>query len=444
MTTGLERLRAWVVTANMGLGHQRAAHALTHLAEDGILTAGAAGSTDEEEARFWRWLTWSYEFLSRTKNVPVVGGMLFGALDSLLHIPPFYPLRDLSHPSPNNYMVDHLIRNGLGRSLLEKLRSRRLPMISTFYAPALVADRARLDQVYCVICDADLNRIWVASKAKESRIQYFAPCGRVMRRLRQYGVPDEHIFITGFTLPRENVGGPEMKTLKADLLSRIGRLDPHGRFTSVFGSTVKELLGDRPQPSGDDGRVTVTFAVGGAGAQVDIGLVLAQGLKQGILDGRFRLVLVAGVNRVVETVFWEFVSRIGLETELGDGVLIVREDNRPACFDQFNALMRETDILWTKPSELSFYSALGIPIVMAPPIGSQENKNQRWLVDKGCAVPQYTPKLALEWLTDMLKDGVFAERALNGFIKNRKLGVFKIEEVLQTGTMARETHPLRR
>lgn len=106
--------------------------------------------------------------------------------------------------------------------------------------------------------------------------------------------------------------------------------------------------------------------------------------------------------------------------------------------------MRETDILWTKPSELSFYSALGIPIVMAPPIGSQENKNQRWLVDKGCAVPQYTPKLALEWLTDMLKDGVFAERALNGFIKNRKLGVFKIEEVLQTGTMARETHPLRR
>src|SRR6185436_9935580 len=112
--------------------------------------------------------------------------------------------------------------------------------------------------------------------------------------------------------------------------------------------------------------------------------------------------------------------------------------------DRFNALMRETDILWTKPSELSFYSALGIPIVMAPSIGPQESKNSQWLLDKGCAVPQDTPSLALEWLTDMLRDGVFAEKALNGFVKNRKLGVYKIEEVLATGTMVRETHPLRR
>ena len=52
--------------------------------------------------------------------------------------------------------------------------------------------------------------------------------------------------------------------------------------------------------------------------------------------------------------------------------------------------------------------------------------------------------LALEWLTDMLEDGMFAEKALTGLIKNRKLGVFKIEEALQTTTMARETHPLRR
>jgi hypothetical protein len=106
--------------------------------------------------------------------------------------------------------------------------------------------------------------------------------------------------------------------------------------------------------------------------------------------------------------------------------------------------MRETDILWTKPSELSFYSGLGIPIVMAPPLGSQESKNMRWLMDKGAALPQYTPSLALEWLSDMMKDGVLAEKAFSGFVKNRKLGVYKIEEVLRTGTMVRETHPLRR
>ena len=444
MTSGFEQVRAWVVTANMGFGHQRAAHGLSYLAEGGVITAGTAEATDPDDARFWERLTWSYEFVSRCKRVPLVGGALFGAMDNLLRIPPFYPLRDLSYPSLNNYIVDHLVKQGLGRSLLGKLRSREMPMISTFYAPCLVADYAHYEKVYCVICDADLNRVWVASKAKQSTIRYFAPCGRVMRRLRQYGVPDDRIFITGFTLPRDNIGGPGMEILKQDLLARLGRLDPRGRFTSIYGSTVSELLGAKPEPSGGRARVTVTFAVGGAGAQAEIGMMLAQGLKEGILDGRFRLVLVAGVNILVEKLFREFVVRIGLERALGDGVLIVREDNKPAYFDRFNALMRETDVLWTKPSELSFYSALGIPIIMAPSIGSQEDKNSRWLNDKGCALPQYTPTLALEWLRDMLKEGVLAEKALSGFIKNRKLGVYKIEEVLATGAMGRETHPLRR
>jgi hypothetical protein len=444
MTTTLERLRAWVVTADMGLGHQRAAHALAHLAEGGILTAGSREITDDDEAAFWARLRWSYEFVSRAKNVPFVGGALFNALDSLLRIPPFYPLRDLSHPSLNNYIVDRLIRQGLGRSLIEVLKGQRLPLITTFYAPALVADHFRLGDVYCVICDADLNRVWVASNARRSRIRYFAPCGRVMRRLRQYGVPDERIFITGFTLPRENIGGPGMEVLKPDLLARLGRLDPRGRFSMVYGRTVEDLLGAAPVPSAGRQPVTITFAVGGAGAQVEIGQTLAQSLRPGILDGRFRLVLMAGVNRAVERMFREVVTRAGLESVLGTGVVIVREDGKQAYFDRFNAVMRETDILWTKPSELSFYSALGIPIVMAPSIGSQEDKNLRWLMDKGCALPQYTPALALEWLSDMLKDGVLAEKALSGFIKNRKLGVHKIEEVLATGTMARETHPLRR
>jgi hypothetical protein len=443
MTTALEKLRAWVVTADMGLGHQRAAYPLAHLAEEGILTAGSPEVTDPDEVVFWRRLRGSYEFLSRVKEVPIAGRAIFGALDSLLRIPPFYPLRDLSHPSLNNYLVDRLIRQGLGRSLLAKLRSRRLPLISTFYAPCLVADHFHLGTIYSVICDADLNRVWVASKSRDSTITYLAPCGRVMRRLRQYGVPDEHILITGFPLPRENIGGPGMETLKSDMLARLGRLDPKGRFAAVFAPTVQQLLGAAPVPTTEE-RLTIVFAVGGAGAQAEIGLMLAQALKPAILEGRFRLVLVAGVNRLVEKAFHAFVVRIGLESMLDDGVVILCADSKAEYFRSFNAIMREADILWTKPSELSFYSALGIPIVMAPTIGSQEVKNLKWLMDKGCALPQYTPRLALEWLGDMLKEGAFAEKALNGFVKNRKLGVYKIEEMLATGTMARETHPLRR
>jgi hypothetical protein len=442
--TTADQIRAWIVTADMGLGHQRAAQALAYLAEGGILTAGAGDVTDELESGFWRRLRWSYEFISRAKGVPMIGGALFAALDGILRIPPFYPLRDLSHPSNNNYMVDHLIRQGLGRVLVSKLRTRDLPIVSTFYAPSLVADAAGLERNYCVICDADLNRVWVASKSAESRIRYFAPCGRAMRRLRQYGVPDERIFITGFPLPSENIGGPGMAILKPDLLARLGRLDPKGKFTSVFGATVEELLGARPRPARGDGRVTVVFAVGGAGAQIEIGQMLAESLKPAILEGRFRLILSAGVSQRVEQAFEECLSRIGLTPARGSGVEILREVGKPAYFDRFNALMRETDILWTKPSELSFYSALGLPIVMAPGIGAQEGKNMKWLMDKGCALPQYTPSLALEWLGDMLSDGVLAEKAFNGFIKNRKLGVYKIEEVLRTGRMTRGAHPLKR
>jgi len=428
----------------MGLGHQRAAYPLTYMAQDGIITSGDADFTDSREARLWKTIRVIYEFISRSREVPIAGPALFAVMNSVLRIPTFYPLRDLSTPAPNNHLVDYLIRRGLGRSLMQKLKTKRLPLVSTFYAPSLVADYHHYGPIYSVICDADLNRVWVATKPRESNICYFAPCGRVMRRLRQYGVPEERIFITGFPLPKENIGGPDMEILKSDLAGRLRRLDPRGKFHSVFGPVIEELLGKQALPPGSLEPVTVAFSVGGAGAQVEIGQQLAFSLKEGILDGRFRLLLIAGINRDVERSFEDHLIHIGLGPRDAKGVEIICEDARAAYFERFNRAMRSTDILWTKPSELSFYSALGIPIVMAPTIGAQEDKNQRWLMDKSCALPQYNPHQAAEWLRDMLRDGVLAEKAFNGFVKNRKLGVFKMEEVLLTGTMAWETHPLKR
>jgi hypothetical protein len=434
---------AWVVTADMGLGHQRAAYPLAYMAEGGIITAGDPDVTDASEARLWRNLRTLYEFVSRSKEMPLIGPFLFRRMDYMLRIPAFYPLRDLSKSAPNNLIVDYLISRGLGKTLMKKMETKKLPMISTYYAPSLVANHYHYNSVYSVICDADINRVWVASKPRESGISYFAPCGRVMRRLRAYGVPDERIFITGFPLPKENIGSRNMEILKSDLLKRLGRLDPRGRFASVFGTTLERMLGGVPTSASAE-PVTVTFAIGGAGAQVEIGQQLAISLKSKIQEGSFKLKFVVGINRAIERTFAEYLIHIGLDSRVHNGVEIICEDNKFAYFDRFNRAMRETDILWTKPSELSFYSALGIPIVIAPTIGSQEDKNQKWLMDKGCALPQYTPLLAAEWLQDMLKEGILAEKAFNGFIKNRKLGVYKIEEVLKTGTMKRETDPLKR
>ena len=77
-----------MVTADMGFGHQRAAHSLGYLAEGGVITAGSPEATDPDEARFWRRLASAYEAVSRMKNVPLVGGALFGVLDAMLAIPP--------------------------------------------------------------------------------------------------------------------------------------------------------------------------------------------------------------------------------------------------------------------------------------------------------------------------------------------------------------------
>ena len=87
-------------------------------------------------------------------------------------------------------------------------------------------------------------------------------------------------------------------------------------------------------------------------------------------------------------------------------------------------------MLWTKPSELSFYCALGIPIIIAPPIGSQEEFNMRWLVNLGAGVKQEEVKYVAEWFEDSINTGWFAEAAAQGFLEAPKLGTYNIEKIL--------------
>ena len=110
----------------------------------------------------------------------------------------------------------------------------------------------------------------------------------------------------------------------------------------------------------------------------------------------------------------------------------------------FSQAMRSTDILWTKPSELSFYCGLGLPIIMSPPIGAQEVFNRRWLLEIQAGISQDDPEYTEQWLFDLWREGSLAESAWDGFLKARKYGTYKIQEILETGTMARETSPLKR
>lgn len=443
------KVLAWITAADMGLGHKRAAWPLRSCGKGGVVIAGSEKDTDPDELALWNRLRGAYESLSRLKTFPVIGNFLFGLMDTLMSIPTAYPFRDLSKPTIQVNFVRRLIRQGLCKTFIAQVkRENPLPVVTTFYAQAIAAEEAGLGRVYCVICDADINRVWVPGDPKKSRIEYFVPCGKALRRLKQYGVPDERIFMTGFPLPLGLTGDSELSVLKKDLGRRLARLDPMDRFWPLHGPSVQHFLGDENCPSERGkavGPLTITFAVGGAGAQREIGAAILRSLAPRIADGTFRLNLVAGKRPEVADYFSDQVKLIRRQwPEAADGVRIIFRKDDPAYFSAFEEILHDTDILWTKPSELSFYSGLGIPIIMAPPIGSQEVHNREWLLEIQGAMDQKDPEYTAEWLWDLLLAGRLAECAWDGFLKARKYGTYKIMEILATGTMERETSPLKR
>jgi hypothetical protein len=433
---------AWVISANMGLGHQRATYPLRGIAHKGIHLFGEGPVNSIKEQKLWNLFRESYEFLSRIRQVPLVGPPMFGLLERLQNISPYYPLKDRSKPSLQLKSLYSLIRRGMGHSLLSRISSYKLPVITSFYAAAIAAEELTDLPVYCIICDSDINRVWVAENPKKSRIIYFAPCSRALRRLKQYGVPDERIFLTGFPLPYENIGDESLSVLKADLKERLFRLDPTKRFRTIHGEEAKYYLGTN-ELEGTPGRpITVTYAVGGAGAQTDIGGHALNSLIPHITKGRIRLNLVAGIRSSVNDYFTKLVDSSGLRGSKNINIIYSPDIN--GYFRAFNNALHTTDLLWTKPSELSFYCGLGIPIIISPSIGPHEVYNSRWLQSIGSGILQEDPRYCGEWITDYLVDGRLCLSAWDGFLYARKMGIYKIYEILKTGKMSRNYSPLKR
>ena len=214
--------KAWVVSADMGYGHQRAVYPLKEIAEEGIITVGSSEVISKSEKKLWKRLLNAYEFFSRAKSIPVIGPPLFSMLDALQFIPSFYPARNLSHTTFQVNLLESTIEKGLCNGMLEKISTKNIPLITSFYASAVAADKKGFNKVYCIICDADINRVWVAKYPWESRIEYFAPCGKVAQRLKAYGVADERIHLTGFPLPIELLGDENLSTLKKNLAQSKG------------------------------------------------------------------------------------------------------------------------------------------------------------------------------------------------------------------------------
>ncbi len=436
--------KAWVVSVNMGYGHDRAAYGLEELAYGDILSVNAYPGIPEKDVALWERSRHVYETVSRLQPLPLVGEALFGAMDYFQKIEPFYPRRDLSQPTAQLKEVYRMIRrDGLGKHFIEQCSRRALPMICTFFSAAYAAEEHEYPgDIYLVVCDADCSRAWAPLDPKQSRIKYLASNGRVVERLKLYGVREEKIFLTGFPLPKRLVGGVSGKIVKQDLSARLCNLDPEGVFLRKYHETLKTILGAQACKYKQKHPLTVTFCVGGAGAQRHLGIELMESLRSHLHAKRIRLNLEVGTRQGIAEEFLSAARDLHLQKAIGTSLNVHVYKERPEYFHGFMHTLRTTDILWTKPSELSFYCGLGLPIVMAPPIGSQEVFNRMWLETVGAGTMQFDPRYADEWLFDWVRSGGLARFAWNGYIEAPTHGTYRIENIVTGANTELEPLPL--
>lgn len=419
----------------MGYGHQRTTFPLRHLAPGGkIISANDYLDMPRSDYRIWKNSRIFYEFISRFKRVPLFGSFAFYLFDKTQKIPFFYPRRDLSQPNFYLRQVYSLFKKGWGKNLIDKLKKRKIPLVTSFFIPAFMAEFFDYPgEIYCVVCDSDISRSWAPFNPQESRIKYLAPNKRVVERLKLYGVKKKNIFLSGYPLPKENIGFPDfkkgMEILRSDLSYRLLNLDPQGNYRRQYSSLIKSYLGELPKKGNHI--FTIAFAVGGAGAQKELALEITKSLGRKIREDKIKIILIAGVRKEVKNYFLKKIEETGLKSYLNKNIEILWQKDIADYFQAFNKTLRKTDILWTKPSELSFYTALGLPIIIAPIIGSQEDFNKKWLLEIGSAIKQKNITYTEEWLFDLLDQGWFAEAAMEGFIETKKLGTFNIERKIR-------------
>ena len=83
----------WLISVNMGYGHQRTAFPLRNFAKEWIQANDYEG-IPKRDRKIWEWSRRGYEFISRFKKVPLIGEFAFSVFDFFQRIYYFYPKRE--------------------------------------------------------------------------------------------------------------------------------------------------------------------------------------------------------------------------------------------------------------------------------------------------------------------------------------------------------------
>jgi UDP-N-acetylglucosamine:LPS N-acetylglucosamine transferase len=200
---------------------------------------------------------------------------------------------------------------------------------------------------------------------------------------------------------------------------------------------IESLLGACAPASGPP---TLAFLVGGAGAQLGLARRVVRGLAPLLLGGRLRLLLVAGVRDEVRRSFAAAITAAGLDRlrdDEGNGAIeVLYRPEMVSYLQHFNHRLADVDVAWTKPSEMSFYAALGLPLILAPPIGMHEDYNRRWVKEAGAGTDQREPEQVAHWLSEWLEDGTLAGMAWAGYRRLPQEGLYRIVEEVRGAVVA--------
>lgn len=421
-----------LVSILMGYGHQRAAYALADGFGVDVLRIDAPPLAEPDEVRVWDRSRWIYETCSRVYRRPLVGALPRRFLDALTSIRPSRPRGPDRNVRPTRQVrfQAKLLRHGQARGLVRAMRETGRAMVTTFYTPGLAADRAGLDGAYVVVTDNDVHRVWAPPDTRGTGIHYLAPSPRAHDRLRSYGVPEDRVTLTGFPLPPELTADDEV--LRRHVAGRVVRLDPE----HTIGEADLEGADGLSLPEAERGRPPhLVVAVGGAGAQADLADQLLLALGSLVKEDGLRLTLVAGTRREVAEVFERDIARSSLSGHRG--VRVLCEADFGTYYRAFNRALADADVLWTKPSELVFYAGLGMPLILAPPVGAHERGNPPFVLGAGAGVRQEPPAEAGRWLPEWIRSGRLARCALAAHRNLPHDGTRRIVEAVRRGEAAR-------
>ena len=413
-----------ILAVEMGYGHLRPAYALAEAFKTEVTRMDAPPIAGSIEAAIWKAVRTAYHGLSRACDWPGLGP---AAKRMLGYVTRIEALQSLSPGQPANlstHLADGLAGRVIGKRFRDIASWAGKPVIATYPVAAFAARCVPGARIFCLVTDTDLNRAWAPVNTAEAEIVYFAPVEQVAKRLRSFGVPDHKIHITGFPLPPELVGGAD-----AALARRLRQLDPNSNLRQPEFHDPP-AVNKRPGARSSGRPISLAFAIGGAGAQTSQVAKILNSLQSKVLNGDLKLTLIAGIRPKVASILFEMVRCVGLGCCIGRGIHILLAKDLDDYFHTFNECLADTDVLWTKPSELVFYASLGLPLLLADPVGGQEHANRKWLLSVEGGLDAGDPTQFDGRIANLLDTGELCRIAQNAYSKLKRNGSDRIIEVM--------------